>query len=183
MNGSLARWGIALLLVGVLGLAVGTANGDVILDDFSGINSFPPSTWVGVGSTFTPHGTSYWEANFATGGPVTGTASEPAPVPGVPPGFSRTTTLSASGGVTSATQNLAATVGNSPVVGPPAPGPSAQMHAGSAVTAPTLTLTYAGPSLSLLGNTNVNFFVSYADLPATGTVSLTDVAYHTKAET
>ncbi len=98
MNRSLTSRSTALLLVGILGLAIGAgrASADILIDDFSGtaapasptVNSGPAPAYYS-GTSGNP---SYWSMIFSplTSSAVNTSVNEPAGIPGVLSGWGRT---------------------------------------------------------------------------------------------
>jgi len=192
MNGTLVSRSSVLLLVGLLGLAVGVGQaGAVIIDDFSGVNApigiFAqlPGPLPGLTATIIPgvtNGPTYggnatsWSISYGPVPPVGAATDVKATmvetgVAGVGGAGSRTTVL-AGLGVLSAAQNVAVVV-NTAAGGSLAyaSGPNIQ---GDAANGGAVTLSYAG--LNLAGQTSLNVNFLNSDLASTATVKLDGAA-------
>ncbi len=182
---------MALLLVGILGLAIGAsqASADVVIDHFTGTNVTAPPTNTGIAPTsFTnasngPGGT--WAMNFspAVSSAVNSTLVEPAGVSGVigfgtGSAWGRTTTFVApTNGPVSGTNGVN---GVFPVTG----SVNSSLFGVNTGAATTTTLTYNGATQNLTGVTTFDFvFQSIDHLSAPIAVTVTDTKGSTETQT
>ncbi len=165
---------IALMLVGVLGLAIGAgqAYADIVIDNFTGSDPPTVSSSIGAPAAFYPALTPYgWGitigSNLGTPSPINTTVAETTGViPGVISGWSRSTNIAASG-VFAASQ-----------IGVGIAGGVLGINTGPATNT---TLTYSGPAQNLTGLTGFSVnFLTLENAPATIVVTVEDSSNNTK---
>ncbi len=178
MNGTLISRAIALLLVGILGLAIGAcqANADIVIDTFGGASpgaSYVVNSGAGPASFNSPNSPYGWGISFGAnlGSPsaINTTVNESGPITGVSPtGWGRSSNIVAPSGVFSASQVS---------VGIASPG----LYTINLGPATTTTLKYSGASTSFTGLTGFNLtFTTLENPPVSITMTIGD-GVHTES--